>query len=108
MAGNGVGLCDLAVLVVVVLSDAGAKEDGADQSRNAANRVDGRAAGKVNESKLDQPALAVPNPTGFNRVNDRADYRGINAVRAELSAFSHGAGNDCRGCGAEDQVEHKA
>ena len=65
------------------------KEDGANQSRHAAYGVNRRAACKVNESKLNQPTLAVPNPSGFNRVNDRADYRRINAVSGKLCSFRH-------------------
>ena len=77
-------LRDLSALVMLVLSDARAKENRAYQSGCSANGVNRSAAGKVNESKLDQPALAVPNPAGFNRVDYRADYRRVNAVGRKL------------------------
>ena len=58
------------------------------------------------EAELYEPA-AAPDPVSLDRVDHKADDCRVDAVREELRAFRHTAGNyRCRS-GTEHEVEHE-
>ena len=68
MTGDSAGLAFLCIF-----ADTGTDYSSADKSRDTAYSMDTSRACKINESKLCKPALTVPYPTGFYRINDKAD-----------------------------------
>ena len=67
--------------------------------------VDHRAAGKVQRAKLEQPAIAVPDPVGHRCVDDGYPKYDEDDERAELDTLSKGAGNQRRGDDGEHRLE---
>ncbi|MPN50697.1 hypothetical protein SDC9_198329 [bioreactor metagenome] len=108
MAGNCAGRLFAGFRVFHVLADARPENRGADESSDAADHVDGRGTGEINVAEVREPALRVPNPTGFDRVDHKRDDRTVDAIGRELRALRHCAGdNRCRR-GAEHEIEHEA
>ena len=64
-----------------------------------------RAARKVVEAQLAQPA-AAPDPMPADRVNDQAYGYAVNAIRKELGALRHRAGDDGGRRGAEHRLKN--
>ena len=104
MARNGVDL-NLPVLLLAVLAQPGPQHPGAQQSGQAAHHMNDRRSGKVHISQLDQPALAVPHPAGFNGVDNGADKAGVDTVCQKFGTLRHCAGDDGRRRGTEHQLE---
>ena len=102
--GQGVARNRARLAVLAVLADARAEDRRADERRNAADHVHGGGAGKVMEAHLRQPA-AAPDPVAGDRIDDRGDHHGVDAVRGELGALRHRAGDDGRRRRAEDGLE---
>ena len=102
VAQNGPGIA-----VLIILADAGAQHDGADQAGDTAHHVDDGGTGKVDEAQLSQPALTVPDPACLDGVDDGGDDGGVDAVAGELGALGHGAGHDGGGGGTEHQLEEE-
>ena len=71
VSGNRIDLLHLAGLILHIFAKTGAYHDGADQSSDTADGVNGSRTGEVMESELCKPALGVPYPTSFDRVNEQ-------------------------------------
>ena len=107
VTGEGVHTSNFAVLVLGELADTGSENLRTDEGGDAAHHMNGAGAGEIMEAQLRQPA-AAPDPVSLDGVDQRGNHRGVDAVRKELGALSHGAGHDGGGGGAEHQVEHEA
>ena len=96
--------------VLGVFAHPGAQNDGAGQSGPAADGVDHRGTGEIDEAESFQPAAAVeeaaPGPAAENRVDEGADDDTVDQISGELGPFGHGAGYDGGGRGGEDHLEH--
>ena len=90
--------------ILVVLADAGAEHQSADERADAADHVDDRGTSEIMEAHLAEPA-AAPGPMARDRIDDEADEQRIEAVRRELRALCHGTRNNRRGRRAEDRLE---
>ena len=101
MSGNSFRL-----LVLVELADTRSDHCCTDDSTDAADHVYRAGAREIVETELHQPA-AAPYPVRFYRVYHKADNARINAVRQELRALCHCAGNDSCRSRAEHEIEHE-
>ena len=105
-AGESVDFYDFTVFVPCKFTDSGSYHRGADKGGKSSDHMDRAGTGEIMEAQLGQPA-AAPDSVSFNRIDYQGDYTGINTVRKELGAFSHGTGYDGRRCGAEYKVKYK-
>ena len=75
---------DGSVFFLGVFSETGAEENRSDQCCNSADHVNGAGTGEIVESELGKPALAVPNPAGFDWIDKQRNNTGINAIGNEF------------------------
>ena len=104
--GHGVTEDRVRLAVLSELADTRTDHLCTNEGAQTADHVDTCGTSEVNEAHLSQPA-AAPDPVSLDRVNDRADNAGVDAVAEEFRSFCHRAGNDSCGSRAENEVEHE-
>ena len=86
------------------------QNNGSGQPDPGPHGVDHGGAGEIDEAQVFQPALtlvqATPGPGTEDGINQGADHEGVDQIGNELGPLGHGPGNNGRGCGAEDHLEH--
>ena len=95
----------------IVFSSAGPQNEGPGQSGPAADAVNDRGTGEVDETEILEPAASVPERSPGPGTADGVDYGGdddrVNEVGPELGALRHRPRHDGRRRRGEDGLEEQ-
>ena len=107
MTGECIDLCHLSVRIVTEFTYTRSEQLSADKRRYSADHMNCAGAGKIVKTDAREPS-ATPYPVCLDRIYDRRDNSGIDAVGEEFRSLCHRAGDYGRRSCAENKVEYKA
>ena len=83
-----------------------AEENEGCQCRNTGREMNDGAAGEVERTLLEEPAIGHPDPVGQRVVDQRGPEEDEEAIRRELDPLGKGTGDECYGNNGEHRLVH--